>query len=153
MQFIVQGPIKSKARARTFYDPKLGRHRSVTPEGTVIYENWVRFCYTRAKENDDSVKPFMNDEPLHMSIHAYFTLPKSFSKAKRELAEEGRLFPTKKPDVDNIAKIICDALNGIAYGDDKQIVELIVKKRYTKHENAEPFAVIAIKELENFETN
>lgn len=39
-------------------------------------------------------------------------------------------YPLKKPDVDNVAKIILDALNGIAYRDDKQVVTLIVKKSY-----------------------
>ena len=39
-------------------------------------------------------------------------------------------YPLKKPDVDNVAKIILDALNGIAYRDDKQVVELYVKKSY-----------------------
>ena len=41
------------------------------------------------------------------------------------------LQPTLKPDTDNIAKIICDGLNGIAYKDDKQIVSLTVLKVWT----------------------
>jgi Holliday junction resolvase RusA-like endonuclease len=39
--------------------------------------------------------------------------------------------PTTKPDTDNIAKICLDALNGIAYHDDAQIVELQVSKLYS----------------------
>ena len=38
--------------------------------------------------------------------------------------------PAKKPDCDNIAKIILDSLNGIAYADDKQIISLSVEKYY-----------------------
>lgn len=38
--------------------------------------------------------------------------------------------PQKKPDTDNIAKIVLDALNGLAYPDDKQVVELQVLKTY-----------------------
>ena len=42
----------------------------------------------------------------------------------------GEIKPTKKPDADNIVKIICDALNNIAYKDDTQVVDLQVKKIY-----------------------
>lgn len=40
--------------------------------------------------------------------------------------------PAKKPDADNIAKIICDSLNNVAYRDDTQVIELTVIKRYAK---------------------
>lgn len=43
-----------------------------------------------------------------------------------------RIFPVKKPDCDNIAKIILDALNKIAYKDDSQVIELSVKKLYSE---------------------
>jgi Holliday junction resolvase RusA-like endonuclease len=42
----------------------------------------------------------------------------------------GCIYPTKKPDADNIAKIILDALNGVAYTDDTQVINLLVQKRY-----------------------
>ena len=42
------------------------------------------------------------------------------------------IYPTTKPDTDNIAKSILDSLNGIAYKDDKQIVSLKVDKYYTE---------------------
>jgi len=42
----------------------------------------------------------------------------------------GCIYPTKKPDADNIAKIVLDALNGVAYTDDTQVVNLSVQKRY-----------------------
>lgn len=43
----------------------------------------------------------------------------------------GQEQPTKKPDWDNIGKIICDALNGIAYADDSQIVLGQMVKKYS----------------------
>ena len=48
----------------------------------------------------------------------------------RKRAAEGKIKPCKKPDSDNIAKAILDALNGVAYYDDSQIVELTIKKEY-----------------------
>lgn len=58
--------------------------------------------------------------------------PKSFSKKRAEEAVAGAIHPQKKPDADNIAKIICDALNNIACGDDTQVIELTVVKKYAR---------------------
>ena len=65
-----------------------------------------------------------------MFITAIFSVPRSDSKAVKDAKLAGTILPTIKPDCDNIAKIVCDALNGLAYADDKQIVECSVQKRY-----------------------
>lgn len=57
-------------------------------------------------------------------------IPKSYSKAKRKLIEEGKLFPTGRPDLSNIIKNIEDGMNGVAYGDDSQIVKGMQEKVY-----------------------
>lgn len=138
MQFTVKGPIKGKARARTFYDPRIGKHRSITPAQTVTYENLVQLCYRTSA----GVEQYMDGEAIAISIHAYFDIPKSYTKRKKQLIEDGRLRPTKKPDADNIAKIICDALNGVAFKDDSQIVDLTVRKFFT--DQPEQFVVVGI---------
>ena len=56
--------------------------------------------------------------------------PKSAGKAEREQMLTGLKYPTKKPDLDNIIKLISDAMNGIVYLDDKQIIFLSVLKQY-----------------------
>ena len=66
-----------------------------------------------------------------------FPIPKSVSKKKREEMNRGLLMHTKKPDCDNIAKSILDALNGLAYYDDSQICELSVYKMYSDEPRAE----------------
>ena len=53
------------------------------------------------------------------------------SKKKRAMMIAGDIVPTKKPDFDNIQKIICDALNGVAYHDDSQIVKADIEKVYS----------------------
>lgn len=68
---------------------------------------------------------------LKMEIDAYFEIPKSTSKKKKDLMLKNILRPTKKPDMDNIIKIIADALNKIAYYDDKQIIECSIRKYYS----------------------
>lgn len=41
------------------------------------------------------------------------------------------ILPLKKPDMDNIVKVVADALNGVAYNDDTQIVLVSAKKAYS----------------------
>ena len=77
-------------------------------------------------------------------IYAYYKIPKSTSKKKRAEMLEGRIFPTIKPDADNVAKIILDALNGVVYEDDKQVVGLLTLKRYSE----EPRVEVIINEVE-----
>ena len=61
----------------------------------------------------------------------YRSIPKSFSKKKFAEAVAGTLRPTSKPDLDNTAKSILDALTGITWKDDAVISDLHLKKRYT----------------------
>lgn len=127
-RFVIDGKPQGKARARTFYNPKLGRVQSITPENTVNYESWVKLCF----QNQVTDKRWFDKEPLKMTIEAYFPIPASTTKRDRERIDLGQLWPTKKPDADNIAKVICDALNGVAYGDDTQIISLTVIKSFTE---------------------
>ena len=128
--FEVPGQPQSKARARTFYHKQAGRVVSMTPNETVLYENPIKTSFLAS----ESKQTFFDKESLEMFITAYFPIPKSTTKKDRQLIKERKLFPTKKPDADNIAKVICDALNGVAYHDDTQIVKMEVRKVYTENE-------------------
>lgn len=117
---VIEGKIKGKARPR--FNTKTGR--AFTLGDTVSYENWVRLCY---KEQDGRYL----EGSLKAVITAYYEIPKSYTKKRVQAIKEGLELPIKKPDADNIAKIILDSLNGIAYKDDSQIVNLTVIKKYT----------------------
>lgn len=67
---------------------------------------------------------------ISMQITAVYPVPASYPKRDKVAALAGDLLPTKKPDADNVAKVIADALNGLAYDDDAQITDLSVLKRY-----------------------
>lgn len=110
IKFTIEGEPKGKGRPRF----TRGGH-AYTPKETVEYEEWVRASYLKAG------KVYFANEELGMEIKAYYKIPKSTSKKKR--AEMVHTRPTKKPDYDNVAKIVTDALNEVAYADDKQIVE------------------------------
>ena len=71
-------------------------------------------------------------------------VPKSASKKKAQLMRERKIRPMKKPDFDNIGKIVCDSLNDIAYHDDAQIVDAQVRKFFSD----DPRVVVTIQEAE-----
>lgn len=68
--------------------------------------------------------------PVKITVKAYFSVPKSYSKHVMHDCLSGVQKPDKKPDADNIIKGIMDAMNGIAYEDDKQVVSMHVYKTY-----------------------
>lgn len=81
--------------------------------------------------------------PIRMGIVFYVPIPKSKSKVWRQRAIAGKEYPAVRPDIDNYAKAILDALNGIIFSDDGKIVELQIFKRYSDFPRTE----IIIKEL------
>lgn len=123
LKFTVRGEPQGKGRPRVVRNGLVTR--TYTPEKTAVYENLIRLEYQQ-KYGDVCIV----DKCLQVSITAYFAVPKSAGKRKRVQMLSGTLLPGKKPDCDNIAKCVCDALNGIAYRDDSQIVDLRVIKRY-----------------------
>ena len=122
--FTVEGKPQGKARARTFYNNKLGRMQSITPERTKSYEDLIRWSYTAAGGK------YLGETTLQVDIRAYYPIPKGFSKAKANDAVTQKLRPTTKPDCDNIIKVVLDALNGVAYYDDKQVICVSCNKYY-----------------------
>lgn len=126
--FAVPGKPQGKARARTFYNNKSNKMSSVTPETTVLYENLIKTCFQQRYGQ----KRFSDDAYVVAHILAYFEPPKSVSKKKRAEMLEHKVWPAKKPDGDNIAKVVLDALNGIAYHDDTQVISLTVAKVYSE---------------------
>lgn len=111
-----------------------GFAHAYTPKETVNYEALIKHEYVQ-----QSNKFYDSDLPLKLSIKAYFDIPKAFSKTKRQNAIDGQIRPMKKPDYDNIAKVVTDALNKVAFDDDKQIVEASIKKYYSERPRVEFF--------------
>lgn len=138
--FTIPGKPQGKARARTFYNPKTKGMSSMTPEKTVLYENLIATCYLQ----EAGEERFSDDAYLKVRIQAFYEIPKSSTKTKKAAMASGEILPDKKPDIDNIAKAVLDALNGVAYRDDTQVVELQMRKKYSDRPRLE----ICIEELE-----
>ncbi len=125
--FFVPGKPQGKPRARTVFNRKLGHNVSYTPEKGMLYENLIKSMYL-AEAGDRSID---RATPVTLRIIARFLPPKSTSRKKCLDMLEGRLYPLKKPDMDNIVKVVADALNGVAYHDDTQVVKIVAKKAYS----------------------
>lgn len=95
--------------------------RTYDAKQSIDYKSWVKYCALQVMAKT-SVAIIPRDIPLHMVLYVTITKPASVSKR--------RLCPVVKPDLDNIQKTIQDALEGIAYQADQQIVSIISVKRY-----------------------
>lgn len=82
--------------------------------------------------------------PVRMTVIFYMPIPEGMKKADRIAAEAEQLWHTKKPDADNMLKLVTDALNGLAFWDDSQICDVRAKKLYSK----QPRTVIELESLE-----
>lgn len=130
LKLIIPGEPVAKGR------PRVTKWGTYTPEKTKNYETLVKELFYI--EHGQALL----EGQLEINIKAYFSIPKSTSKKNKNLMLAGKIRPTKKPDADNILKIIGDALNDLAYKDDKQIVVASIEKFYSE----KPLVHIRIKE-------
>lgn len=131
--FTVKGEPKGKGR------PRFTKNGHVyTPEETNRYEALVGLSYR------NSAKGYKFTSPVRVTVRAFHKPPKGKSKKVAEDMLDGLILPTKKPDADNVAKIILDGLNHVAWDDDTQVVEMMVTKRYS----LEPMVAVVIEEID-----
>lgn len=123
MEFIVEGEPQGKAR------PRFSRRSGTvyTPAKTAKYEKEIRQSFLAA-----GGKMIPEGSYAIVIMNAYFEIPKSYAKGKRLACERNINRPDKKPDIDNVLKVVLDALNKVAYEDDKQVTEVICRKWYSR---------------------
>jgi len=116
--------------------PRMTRYGTAyTPKTTRSYEEKVRACYL----NQGGIN--FGDAPVDVMMTFCFPIPKSWSKKKREAALRAPY--CKRPDADNLAKAVLDALNGVAYTDDGQVCSMVLAKEYAP----DPMTVVTITEV------
>lgn len=129
--FCVAGEPQGKAR------PRFTRYgRTYTPCKTTAYEYEIREAFRKAGGK-------LTELPVKVQITAYYKIPISVSRSRAAKMDGGEILPTKKPDTDNIAKAVCDALNGVAYKDDAQVCSLVVEKVYSHN----PMIFVTVSEI------
>jgi len=121
--FVVQGNPKGKGRPRA--SSRGGFVRMYTPATTIAYEAQI----ARQAEMARGSWPVLQT-PMALRVVAFHGIPVSWSKRKKLDALAGHIVPGK-PDLDNVAKAVLDALNGVIYADDKQVIRLVAEKRYS----------------------
>jgi len=119
IRFFVPGKPSPKARART-----TKRGITYTPKTTQLAEGKVLEHFLKAYDGEPL------EGALRIDVYAVFEVPKSWSKKRKAEA----VWHTARPDIDNIVKLVTDALNGSAYKDDSQIAAMGAMKCYGEHE-------------------
>lgn len=137
IRFTIPGKPFGKQRPRVVKRGKFSK--AYTPKETVQYENLVKLYFQQAAKG----RMFPDDAMLDVRIFAFYEIPKSTSEKKRAAMLAQEIRPTKKPDFDNIGKIICDSLNLVAYHDDSSVVDAQVRKFYSE----QPRVEVIIKEI------
>lgn len=119
----VAGDPQGKGRARAFRRGNFIGH--YTPEKTRTYEGIIRSIAMDAMGPRTPI-----ESPVEIDLSIIFAVPASWSQKKRAQALAGEVKPAKKPDADNVIKAFTDAMNGVVYKDDVQIVRGQFSKSY-----------------------
>jgi Holliday junction resolvase RusA-like endonuclease len=137
IKFTICGEPRGKERARVCR--KGLRVFAYTPAKTANYENKIRGEYSK----NVGVR-FKEKNPLSVKVTAYYKIPEHTPKEWVRKMNAGLILPTKKPDLDNVAKVIFDALNGVCYADDVQVCRTKLEKFYSENPRVE----VEIEEME-----
>ena len=127
-EFEVPGAIKGKGRPRVNSYTGIVYTPTTTKDYEYLVEQYFLLKYPKFKPLEGR---------LAVNIKAIFSIPKSTKKVDKDKMLENTISPTKKPDIDNIVKIILDAMNKFAFKDDTQITKLSVEKVYGNEEKVE----------------
>ena len=122
---IIEVPGKAIGKQR----PRATRQgRVYTPSQTINAEAWIKQCAMQAVKDQVDFVPLSG--PLEVGLTVVVGVPKSWSRKRASRALEGTDRPVGKPDMDNVVKLHLDALNGIVWKDDAQVVALRASKVY-----------------------
>ena len=136
MQYTITIPGKPRGKGRPRFSRATGR--TYTDDATAVYENLVKTIWM-------TVVGKRLDGELAVSIEAHYSIPTSKPKKMQAAMRDGSVRPTTKPDIDNVIKAVLDGLNGVAYADDAQVVELSASKCYSD----DPRVVVIVEDGRN----
>lgn len=146
IEFKCVNKIVGKGRGRAFLGNKKGGGKTIrvfTPADTVQKSNYMAFAFLKAAGDAHR----LYESPLRVEIETYHAIPDSYSKKRTQACLLGVERPTKKPDIDNIEKLVLDALNKKAWSDDTQVVEIETKKFYIEAPGTPEHTIVRIFDL------
>ena len=121
--FSVDGDPVGKQRAR--YAKRGNFVQTYTPDKTRNYEALIKEAAIQAMGSNEVL-----ETPVNLYLYIRAPIPKSLPKKRLEACLNGSEKPIKKPDASNVLKSVEDAMNGVVYKDDSQIVNIHVTKVY-----------------------
>lgn len=136
IEFVIPGDPVPQGRPRA--SSRGGFTRMYDPPASREYKKLV-MVYASKNRPDKLFEGYVEVE-----MHIYKRTLKSFSKKKKIDAENKKIRPKTKPDADNYAKGILDAMKGIIWQDDGQVTDLIARKYYSERPRVE----VLIKEID-----
>jgi Holliday junction resolvase RusA-like endonuclease len=104
-----------------------------------IVKGWRMINDPRSTEHEELIRRYVIAEkrrvslcegPVSLSVEFFLAPPASWSGKKKQQAYDGIIRPTSRPDLDNYIKMVMDALNGIVWKDDAQVVSIEASKCY-----------------------
>jgi len=162
----IPGPPGYKQRPRAGLNSRTKKIMAYTPGQTIAYEQTVRFHFMNwmGSMEDKELKWLPLEMPVCLIVTAFYPMPQAVrskwekliksvpvtcapTSAHEKRAMEIMLGKTSKPDWDNVGKIISDAINGLAYRDDSQVVQALVTKIYWPGDPRQIGVIIRIMDL------
>ncbi len=132
-QFEIHGPLRPQQQTRWSCKCKQG-HAYNPSKKDLEHMQW-------------QIKPFAPSSPLsgpvELTIAFFFPIPKSASKALRLQMLNRVILPDKKPDADNLAYLVTNALKEIVYDDDRRVVAQHIYKFY----GPEPKVIVRVRSI------
>lgn len=117
MKYVAIVPGEPVPQGRPRFSVRNNHVRAHDPRKNVNYKAYIQLIAAESKPDAPVVVP------VRLGLKIYRSIPKSWSKKRKASADAGQIRPTTKPDISNVLKGVEDALNGIWYHDDSQIVE------------------------------
>ena len=124
-EFEVPGKVIGKGRPRINTNTGIVYTPTKTKEYETLVEQYFLLKYPKFK---------MLENRVQVKIIAYFGISKTTKKSEINEMLENNISPTKKPDIDNIVKVVLDSMNKFAFKDDNQITKIEVEKKYELEE-------------------
>lgn len=144
VKFTIPGEPIAQGRPR--FSTHGGFARAYDPKKSRDGKSVVKLCARDAVEESGITEPL--NGPLVMKIQFGIPLPKS---AYRKRTPVTRAWRTKKPDLDNLVKLVKDACSGVIYLDDNQIARIVAEK-ITCGQDEAPYTKVLFAELEALES-
>ena len=135
IRFVVPGSVRGQGRPRT----RIAYGKNGSPFAHIYeteedrsYKGLIQFHLMKeAKRLGIDLPIEHNGRGVSVSVQVMRKVPRSWRRKNRALAEAGEYRPQTRPDLDNVIKIVLDAMNGVAYADDAEVTNITATRSFS----------------------